>query len=89
MAIMGKTSGAAVRIYQITYIVGFFLGCILHLTVNKLFPPSGLGIAEPFDDRETSEGTVIEGVASGTDSGSTTPKQAVATESKALPEVAA
>ncbi|KEY68266.1 hypothetical protein S7711_07020 [Stachybotrys chartarum IBT 7711] len=49
MSIMGRTEGAAVRIYQITYIVGLTLGIILYMAVNKLFPPPGLGISEEFD----------------------------------------
>lgn len=49
MSIMGRTDGAAVRIYQITYIVGLTLGIILYMAVNKLFPPPGLGVSEAFD----------------------------------------
>jgi hypothetical protein len=59
MSIMGKTQGAAVRMYQITYIMGFCLGSILYLSVNWLSPPTGLGIAEDFDH----ESNVVEGVA--------------------------
>jgi NCS1 family nucleobase:cation symporter-1 len=55
---MGRTTGNAIRIYQITYIFGFVLGSILYITVNKIFPPPGIGIAEPF-----SEGNIVEGVA--------------------------
>lgn len=55
-SLMGWTTGGAVKIYQITYIFGLVLGTILHLIVNKFFPPEGLGIAEEFD------GDVLEGV---------------------------
>lgn len=58
MSIMGKTQGAAVRMYQITYIMGFCLGSILYLVVNRVFPPKGLGIAEEFNP----ESSVVEGV---------------------------
>ncbi|EPE24965.1 hypothetical protein GLAREA_11546 [Glarea lozoyensis ATCC 20868] len=50
MSLMGHTTGAAVKIYQITYIFGFVLGGILYFTVNKIWPPPGVGIAEPFDE---------------------------------------
>jgi hypothetical protein len=50
MSSMGNTTSAAVRIYQITYIFGLVLGSTLYLTVNKLFPPAGLGVSEEFDD---------------------------------------
>jgi hypothetical protein len=53
---MGHTTGAAVKIYQITYIIGFFLGGILHLIVNTFFPVSGLGIDEPFEEAALVEG---------------------------------
>ena len=57
LSLMGRTEGSAVRIYQITYIVGFFLGGSLHLIVNRLFPLSGLGINEDFDVDVVVEGT--------------------------------
>jgi hypothetical protein len=65
---MGRTSGAAVRIYQITYLVGFFLGCGLYMSINYFFPPPGVGIAEEFDSAamHAGEGTVIEGVSART-----------------------
>jgi hypothetical protein len=47
---MGTPSGGAVRIYQITYLFGLALGITLHLLVNRLFPPPGLGISEDFDE---------------------------------------
>jgi hypothetical protein len=47
---MGKPSGSAVRIYQITYIFGLAFRITLHLLVNKLFPPPGLSISEDFDE---------------------------------------
>lgn len=74
LSIMGNTTSGAVRIYQITYLVGFTLGCTLHLIVNKIWPPPGLGIEEEF---EGSEGeVVVEGVVVSTgagDGGSETP----------------
>lgn len=66
---MGRTSGAAVRIYQITYLIGFFLGCALYMTVNRLFPPPGLGTDEEFDSEAIigeSAVAVIEGVSART-----------------------
>ena len=77
---MGRTSGAAVRIYQITYIVGFFLGCLLHMIVNTLFPPPGLGISEPFEGPDSTGGSVIEGVPASEDGEMT--KQPITTETK-------
>jgi hypothetical protein len=50
--IMGYTDGPAVRIYQMTYIVGFFFSIILYFTVSKIWPPAGLGIAEEFQEAE-------------------------------------
>lgn len=52
MSIMGKTSGGAVRIYQITYLFGLVLASILYLAVNKFFPPEGLEISEDFDGQQ-------------------------------------
>lgn len=62
---MGRKSGAAVRIYQINYIVGFVFGCILYYGVNYFYPPPGLGISEDFNDgpSDGSGMTVVEGVA--------------------------
>ncbi|RDW73035.1 putative permease-2 [Coleophoma cylindrospora] len=48
--IMGRTTGAAVKIYQITYILGFVLGAILFAGANYFFPPEGLGISEDFTE---------------------------------------
>lgn len=79
---MGRTSGAAVRIFQITYIVGFFLGCLLHLVVNKIFPPAGLGIAEPFDGADGHDATVIEGLSASSDDGNHESKKPVTSEIK-------
>ena len=59
MSISGKIQGAAVRMYQITYIMGFCLGSILYLVVNRLWPPEGLGISEDFNH----ESSVVEGLA--------------------------
>lgn len=81
MSIMGKTSGGAVRIYQITYIVGFFLGSILHMAVNKLFPPPGYGIAEEFNHGAI-DGTIIEGVDPSVNSDNTPAKSPVTLERK-------
>ena len=53
--IMGKNK-PAVKVYQLTYIVGFTLSFVLHIAINKIWPPRGLGIGEEF------EGDVIEGV---------------------------
>lgn len=63
---MGRKSGAAVRIYQINYIVGFVFGCILYYGVNHFYPPPGLGISEEFDAAHVGDGlgvTTVEGVA--------------------------
>lgn len=54
MSSLGNTTSPAVRIYQITYLFGLVLGSILYLSVNKLFPPVGLGVSEQFD-----EGSVV------------------------------
>ncbi|KAH8657101.1 permease for cytosine/purines, uracil, thiamine, allantoin-domain-containing protein [Tricladium varicosporioides] len=59
MSLMGKTKGNAVKIYQITYIFGFVLGTILYFTINKIWPPEGCGIDEPFDESEVE---IVEGV---------------------------
>ena len=78
---MGRTTGGAVRIYQINYIIGFSLGCILYFTVCKFYPPSGQGISEDFDG---SENGVVEGVAVvSDDSGSDMPsKEPIVTDTK-------
>jgi hypothetical protein len=81
MSIMGRTTGGAVRIYQITYIVGFTFGLILHYTVNKFFPPPGLGIEEEFEDR----GEVIEGVVEGSEGSRTPTKGPEVTDAPVLP----
>ncbi|PVH99763.1 hypothetical protein DM02DRAFT_642803 [Periconia macrospinosa] len=49
LSLMGKTQGVAVRMYQVTYIMGFCLGSVLFMLVNKIFPPPGLGVEEEFD----------------------------------------
>jgi len=56
---MGKTTGGAVKIYQITYIFGITLSAIIYFAANKLYPPPGLGIDEPFHDGEIVEGEMI------------------------------
>jgi hypothetical protein len=86
--IMGKTNNA-VKIYQLNYIVGFAISAILFLVANKLFPPPGTDISEPF---ETWEGPgAIEGLeGGGSDSGSgivTPTKGAVITNEKGATEV--
>lgn len=79
---MGKTKGGAVKIYQITYLFGFCLGVILHLTVNKLFPPPGIGIDEPFEGME-----IVEGVDS-SDVGTSTPtKEPIAVEKQVIEDM--
>lgn len=82
MSIMGKTKGGAVKIYQITYIFGFFLGVSLHLVVNKIFPPQGLGIDEPFDDLET-----VEGVAPSEDGCETPTKEPITVEKQVIDDL--
>lgn len=49
LSIMGHTTGSAVRLYQINYIIGLAFGCILYYGVNYFYPPKGLGINEDFD----------------------------------------
>ncbi len=61
---MGHTTGAAVKIYQITYIIGFFLGGALHMIVNTIFPVSGLGVEEDFDGVLVVEGEHVIGAGS-------------------------
>lgn len=56
---MGNTNSNAVKIYQITYIFGVSLGSILYFSVNKIFPPAGLGIDEDFDGMEVTEGVEV------------------------------
>lgn len=68
---MGKTNNNAVKIYQITYIFGVTLGSILYYTINKIWPPAGLGIEEDFDGSLT-----IDGIAEESGSGSVTPSKA-------------
>ena len=66
--IMGKTNNA-VKIYQLNYIVGFAISAILFLVANKLFPPPGIDISEPFEAWEGP--SAIEGLGvGGSDSGS-------------------
>lgn len=79
MSIMGRTKGGAVKLYQITYLFGFFFGCILHLSVNKMFPPPGIGINEPFD------GTV-EGIEPSDDGTESPSKDLVTTDQKVIGE---
>lgn len=80
MSIMGKTQGAAVRMYQLTYIMGFCLGSILFLVVNRIFPPSGLGIAEEFDHGSD----IIDGVDAFVEGEDNTGKSPITTETKVL-----
>lgn len=47
--IMGK-SNAGVRIYQLTYIVGFFSSILLYTLACRIWPPAGLGISEDFPE---------------------------------------
>jgi len=73
MALMNKMDSPAVKIYQITYLVGIGLGTILYMAVNTIFPPLGLGVDEPFDAIE-----VLEGLENShdVDTGSETPDKA-------------
>lgn len=72
---IGKTTGAAVIIYQIPYIFGFVLGAILFIGTNHFYPPSGLGIDLPFDV-DVLEG--IEGVVPSSDGSERSSKEAFA-----------
>jgi hypothetical protein len=65
---MGHTTGSAVRIYQINYIVGFSFGCILFFAVNRFFPPPGVGLSEEFNEAAVANVSVTEGVSAGTSS---------------------
>jgi len=44
------------RVYDLAYFIGMFLGIVLYLTFCRIWPPEGLGIMEELD-----EGRVIEG----------------------------
>ena len=55
--IMGKTTQTSVKIYQLTYLVGFCLSFALHVGICWMWPPTGLGVSEEFP-----EGDIIEGV---------------------------
>jgi NCS1 family nucleobase:cation symporter-1 len=46
-----------IRIYDIAYFIGMFLGSVVYLIICQFWPPEGLGIQEELD-----EGRVIEGV---------------------------
>lgn len=49
MNIMGQ-SNAAVKIYQLNYLVGFGIGGIGFFITNYFFKPPGTDMSEPFDD---------------------------------------
>jgi hypothetical protein len=38
------------RIFEINYFVGLLIGFFSFILVNRVFPPEGLGIYEPFGD---------------------------------------
>jgi hypothetical protein len=85
---MSKTN-SAVKIYQLNYIVGFVISAILFFAANKMFPPPGTDISEPF---EAWEGPgAIEGLGvTGSDSGSgmvTPTKGGIITNEKDATEV--
>jgi hypothetical protein len=69
--IMGRTN-SAVKIYQLNYIVGFSISAILFFIANKVFPPPGTDINEPFEAWE-GPGGVVEGLGSDSGSGIITP----------------
>lgn len=78
MNIMEK-SNAAVKIYQLNYIVGFGISFILFFAANKIWPPPGLGIAEGFDESDAAiDGTVLD-AESGEGSGTETPTKVAMT----------
>ncbi|EXJ82047.1 hypothetical protein A1O1_08116 [Capronia coronata CBS 617.96] len=85
LSIMGRTTGGAVKIYQLTYIIGFFLGAILFLVINKFFPPPGLGIEQEFDGTLDE---VVEGVVVSSEDGATetTSKEPTITDKRVLEE---
>jgi hypothetical protein len=86
---MGRTN-SAVKIYQLNYIVGFAISCILFFIANKVFPPPGTDINEPFEMWE-GPGGAIEGLgAEGSESGSgsvTPTKGGVMTNEKDATEI--
>lgn len=45
-----KIGRAATQIFQLNYSVGLAIAFLTFILFNKLFPPEGLGISEPFDD---------------------------------------
>ncbi|KAH8880225.1 hypothetical protein GQ53DRAFT_891637 [Thozetella sp. PMI_491] len=49
LSIMGQSSGGAVRVFQLTYVVGFVLSFSMYLTACYIWPPAGTGISELFD----------------------------------------
>jgi hypothetical protein len=51
------THGTDYKIFQMNFFIGY-PPVIMHLTINKLFPPKGLGLEESFPD---SDETAIEG----------------------------
>lgn len=84
-SLIGKTSGAAIKIYQITYIFGFVLGSILFIGINHFYPPPGLGIDVPFDENVL-EG--VEGVVPSSDGSESSTKEARATTMQVSEKIA-
>jgi len=85
---MGRTN-AAVKIYQLNYIVGFTISAILFYGANRFFPPPGTDISEPFEAWE-GPGTIqgLEAEGSDSASGTITPtKGGVVTNEKDATEV--
>jgi hypothetical protein len=73
---IGKTTGAAVIIYQIPYIFGFVFGAILFIGTNNFYPPSGLSIDFLPFDVDVLEG--VEGVVPSSDGSERSTKEAFA-----------
>lgn len=68
------------RFYQISFFFGYFMSAAIYLTLNKIFPPPGLGVQVDFDvDEEIDIAATekIEGV-----EGDSLSKEPAATETK-------
>jgi hypothetical protein len=66
MNIMGKNN-AAVKIYQLNYMVGFSIAFIVFCGSNLIWPPPGTDISEPFDEAMAIDGVASSDTASGTE----------------------
>jgi NCS1 family nucleobase:cation symporter-1 len=42
------THGADYKMFQMSFFIGYPLAVVTHITINKIFPPNGLGLAEVF-----------------------------------------